>query len=882
MAQDKALNYIEMDDLPKHFMAQEREQLWRDFWETNGVYHYDPSISREETFVVDTPPPTVSGSLHIGHVFSYTHTDILVRYKRMRGFNIFYPMGWDDNGLPTERRVQNYFHVKCNVKLPYTPGLQFNQATAKIRKKPMQEVSRKNFIELCQQLTREDEKVFMNIWQRVGLSVDWREEYATIDDHCRHLAQLSFLDLYEKGHVYHQKAPTMWDVDFQTAIAQAELEEREIPATFYRIAFGVEGTNRHFTIATTRPELLPACVGVTAHPDDDRYKDLFGKRAITPLFRVPVPIFPSELADPEKGTGILMVCTFGDSTDVTWWQEQHLDLRQIIDLDGRIMPVTFGMENWPSLNPDAANAYYQQLTGKSVKAAQNGIADLLRDPNGGALGAGSPLQGDPETFTHSVKFYEKGDRPLEFVPTRQWFVRLLDKKEMLMNNGQQIAWHPEHMKQRYLNWTENLKFDWCISRQRYFGVPFPIWYPLDANGKPDYARPLLADPKQLPVDPMTDTPPGYNETKRNTPGGFTGEPDIFDTWFTSSLTPQIGTHWTLAPERHARLFPMDLRPQAHDIIRTWAFYTIAKAALHENTIPWKHIALSGWILDPDRKKMSKSKGNVVGPLDYLDTHTADGVRYWAASSRMGVDAIFDEKVMKIGKRLVTKLYNAGKFVLSQQGLPGSITEELDLSFAYKLHDLVNRATQAFDAFDFTCAMEETEKFFWNNFTDTYIELVKHRAWGNEQAVDSKRDSAIAALRWGLNILLRLFAPMTPYIAEEVWSWVFAEETGWKSIHIAPWPGESDFNGIELPKNSSIFDTAIACLGTIYKAKTQAGVSLLKPIEQLTLSANSKTTEQLRPALKDIIRATRIENHTIVSDPDLEDDQFMITQMDLEQ
>lgn len=882
MTQDKFLKNINMNDLPKHFNAQEREQYWRDFWEANGVYHYDSQRPREETFVVDTPPPTVSGSLHIGHVFSYTHTDIIVRYKRMRGFNIFYPMGWDDNGLPTERRVQNYFHVKCNVKLPYTPDIQFAQATSKIRKKPMREVSRKNFIELCQQLTREDEKIFMHIWQRVGLSVDWREEYATIDDHCRHLAQFSFLDLYEKDQVYQQESPTMWDVDFQTAIAQAELEEREIPAAFYRISFGVEDSDRHFIIATTRPELLPACVGVTAHPDDDRYKDLFGKQAITPLFRVPVPIFPSELADPEKGTGILMVCTFGDSTDVTWWQEQHLPLRQIINRDGRFTPVTFGKDNWPSLNPVAANIYYQQLEGKAVKAAQNTMTKLLCDPDGGALSAEAPLQGEPETFNHSVKFYEKGDRPLEFVPTRQWFVRLLDKKDMLMQNGHQITWHPEHMKQRYLNWTENLKYDWCISRQRYFGVSFPVWYPLDTSGKPEYDRPILADPDRLPVDPMIDTPSGYEEAQRNIPGGFMGESDIFDTWFTSSLTPQIGTHWGKNPERHARLFPMDLRPQAHDIIRTWAFYTIAKAALHENTIPWRHIALSGWILDPDRKKMSKSKGNVVGPQDYLNTHTADGVRYWAASSRMGVDAIFDEKVMKIGKRLVTKLYNAGKFVLSQQGQSGTITEELDLSFAHKLHGLVNRVTDAFDAFDFTYALEETEKFFWNNFTDTYIELVKHRARGNGDSNDPERDSAIATLRWGLNILLRLFAPISPYITEEVWSWCFAEETGVKSIHISPWPGESDFNKIQLPENSSIFDTAIACLSTIHKSKTEAGVSLVKPIHNLTLAGNSRTIEKLQSGFKDVINATRIENHTILSDPELGDDQFMIKQMEFEE
>jgi valyl-tRNA synthetase len=877
--QAKLLRHIDPTALPKHFKAQECEQHWHRIWEAKGIYHYEPSRPREETFVVDTPPPTVSGALHIGHVFSYTHTDIIVRYKRMRGFNIFYPMGWDDNGLPTERRVQNYFHVKCNPQLSYTPNLQLKQATAKIRKKPMQDVSRKNFIELCHQLTQEDEQAFMNLWQRVGLSVDWREEYATIDDHCRHLAQLSFLDLYEKGHVYSQEAPTMWDVDFQTAVAQAELEDREMSIAFYRIVFGIKDSDRSFVIATTRPELLPACVGVTAHPDDERYKDFFGKHAITPLFRVPVPIFPSELADPEKGTGILMVCTFGDSTDVEWWQEQKLALRQVIGLDGRFVPVTFGSENWPSLNPDAANAYYRRLIGKTVKAAQKTMADLLHDPNGGAFGSDSPLQGEPETFTHAVKFYEKGEHPLEFVPTRQWFIRLLDKKDLLMENGNMIAWHPEHMKQRYLNWTENLKFDWCISRQRYFGVSFPLWYPLDNDGKPDYAHPLLADPTQLPVDPMIDTPLAYSEEQRNRPGGFIGESDVFDTWFTSSLSPQIGTHWSLAPERHARLFPMDLRPQAHEIIRTWAFYTITKAALHESTIPWKHIALSGWILDPDRKKMSKSKGNVVGPLDYLDNYTADGVRYWAASIRLGIDATLDEQVMKVGKRLVTKLYNAGKFVLAQQAQPASITQELDLAFVSKLHQLVEQTTNAFENFDFAHALRETENFFWNNFTDTYLELVKNRVKRNEHISDRGRDSAVAALRFGLNILLRLFAPMFPYITEEIWSWVFAEETGWESIHTALWPGDSDFKRVTTPKKPLIFDTAVVCLHAIYKAKSQAGVSLAKPIEQLTLVGNPKSLEQLQPVLADVMAATRTKNHTLEPNLELEDDQFTVLQID---
>ena len=520
--------------------------------------------------------------------------------------------------------MQNYFHVSCNPNVPYEDGLEATQASAKVRKKRAKDVSRKNFTELCLQLTEEDEKAFMQLWRRIGLSVDWKEEYATIDDHCRHLAQYSFLDLYEKGHVYNQESPTMWDIGFQTAVAQAELEDRPMTGAFYKINFGVEDSDRQFTIATTRPELLAACVGVTAHPDDKRYQDLFGKRAITPLFKVPVPIFPSELADPEKGTGILMVCTFGDQTDVEWWKEHGLALRQIVGKNGRLLPVTFGTEGWESLEPDAANSYYEQLVGQNVRKAKTAVAELLKDPQGAATGSNAPLLGEPEPLNQEIKFYEKGDMPLEFITTRQWFVRLIDKKDLLLEKGREIQWHPKHMGLRYANWTENLMFDWCISRQRYFGVPFPVWYPLDETGNPDYSRPIMADAEQLPMDPMIDTPPSYSEDQRDVPGGFTGESDVFDTWFTSSLTPQIGSYWTKNMERHQKLFPMDIRPQAHDIIRTWAFYTIAKAALHEDTIPWKNVILSGWILDPDRKKMSKSKGNVVTPMEFVEQFTADG------------------------------------------------------------------------------------------------------------------------------------------------------------------------------------------------------------------------------------------------------------------
>ncbi len=871
--------------LPKHFEAPSVEARWDEEWQANGVYHYDESRSREETFVVDTPPPTASGSLHIGHVFSYTHADVVVRYKRMRGMNIFYPMGWDDNGLPTERRVQNYFHIRCDPNTPYQEGMSFEQASAKTRKQPAQLVSRPNFIEACYGLIKEDEDAFSVLWHRLGLSVDWRQEYQTIDEHCRRTAQRSFRDLWDKGHVYTSDAPTMWDVDFQCAVAQAEVEDRDLPGAYHKIEFGVENEDASFVIATTRPELLAACVGVTAHPDDERFKPLFGKRAITPVFHAPVPIFPSEMADPEKGTGILMVCTFGDQTDVQWWREERLALRQIIGPHGRLADVDFTQAPFESLAPEKANAAYAEIAGKNVKQAQARMVELLGEPGHSVTGRGAPLQEPPEAIQHAVKFFEKGDRPLELLPTRQWFCALMDKKAELLAKGQELQWHPPHMYARYRDWTENLSLDWCLSRQRFFGVPIPVWYPLDEEGRPDYDRPIVAEMESMPVDPTTDTPPGYDEAQRGLPGGFQGDPDIFDTWFTSSLTPQISSHWGEDEERHARLFPADMRPQAHDIIRTWAFYTIAKAMLHENEVPWHHALISGWILDPDRKKMSKSKGNVTTPLPLIEKYTADAARYWAASARLGADTAFDENVWKIGKRLVTKLYNASKFVLSQTGDVTPITCELDRAFVAKLSALVEDCTENFESYHYAHALQETESFFWTHFTDTYLELVKVRARGHADGATgeaaARSGSAVAALRLGLSVILRLFAPTLPYITEEIWSWAFAEELASgaegraRSIHAAAWPGAADFDGIEAPAHPESFDLATAALAAINKAKADAEVSMGREVEALSLATSADTLGVFGGVGEDVFAAARVKAHTLVAKAGLEDGAFEV-------
>jgi len=852
----KPFRTVDPAQLPSHFDAASAEARWDKVWDARGWHRWDPARRREDTFVVDTPPPTVSGSLHMGHCFSYTHPDVIVRQRRMRGQNIFYPMGWDDNGLPTERRVQNLVHVRCDPSLPYEPGLALEPAApgdGDRKKLPPRVVSRKNFIELCHRVTAADEQAFEALFRRLGLSVDWTQTYATIDDRCRRLAQRSFLELYAGGHAYSLEAPTMWDVDFQTALAQADLTDVVRAGAFHDIRFAVEGTGEHVTISTTRPELLPACVAVTAHPDDARYQPFFGKHAVTPLFGAPVPIFPSELADPTKGTGILMVCTFGDQTDVHWWREQHLPLRQILGRDGRLQPVTYGSPAYPSRDAAAASHAYGELAGKTVAQAQRRIALLLREA--GALAA------EPRPIQHAVKMYEKGERPLEFVTTRQWFVKLLAQKDALLAQGDAIRWHPDFMRLRYRNWTENLGLDWCVSRQRYFGVPIPVWYPVKPDGSLDYAAPILPSAAQLPIDPMSDVPAGFTQAQRGRPGGFAGDPDVFDTWFTSSLSPQIGSHWGLDPERHKKLFPADLRPQSHEIIRTWAFYTIAKALLHEASVPWHHVAISGWILDPDRKKMGKSTGNAVTPHALLDAAGADGVRYWAASARLGMDTTFDDKVLKIGKRLVTKLFNAGKFVLAQTAEPGPITCELDRAFVAELRALIDRASASFDEFDYAQALQDTEKFFWSRFTDAYLELAKARARGDGDAAG--RTSAVATLRLGLDVLLRLFAPFVPFVTEEVWSWAFAEERDQPTIHRAPWPSVAELAAIAPPGDPASLQLAIDVLTAINKAKTERGAGVGRGVARLDLRTPAAHAARIAPVLGDVLASTRVREHQLI-------------------
>lgn len=858
-------------ELPKRYEPKDIEDKWKARWAENHIYAWDSSRGRDETFVVDTPPPTVSGSLHVGHMFSYSHQDFIVRFQRMCGKNIFFPIGWDDNGLPTERRVQNLMNVKCEPHLPYDPQLNVERG----RKGDPIRISRKNFVDLCDEVIADDEAAFRHLWTRLGLSYDWDKEYATIDRHCRLISQYSFLELLEKGEIYQDERPVLWDVDFQTAIAQAELVDKDVPGAYHYLRFGLRETDDHIVIATTRPELLAACVAVLVHPEDDRYRHLVGKCAVTPLYQVPVPIMADEKADPEKGTGIVMVCTFGDQTDVEWWKQFNLPLRQIVGRDGRLMPVQFVAEGAesaaaetgaarvvPSLHPEQANAVYAEVTGKYVKQAQKRFVELAGEN-------GAVFDRPATQITHAVKFFEKGDRPLELIPTRQWYTRIMDKKEALIEQGRKIAWHPDYMLKRYEHWVEGLNQDWCLSRQRYFGVPIPVWYKIDENGEVRYDQRILPTREQLPVDPLSDPAPGFEESMRGQPGGFEGEPDVLDTWATSSLTPQIASHWVCDLGRHKKLFPMDIRPQAHDIIRTWAFYTIVKAYLHEGEIPWRNVVLSGWILDPDRKKMSKSQGNVVTPEPLIDEHGADSVRYWAARARLGVDTAYDEQAFKVGRKLCNKLFNASKFAIGRFSMidpalltPDKIIMETDRAVIAELRPLIERATKAFGEFDYAQALSLVEDFFWRTFCDNYLELAKPRTY--EEEITPGRLSACATLRLLHRAIVRLMAPFLPYIAEEVWNWAYGDDADMQAfVHRSPWPGLEEFAGIPAPAVPETHEVTIAVLEAVRKAKTDANVSMAAPVAQVTVTATGNVKAALDATLNDVVQMLHIEQIEIV-------------------
>jgi valyl-tRNA synthetase len=800
-----------MQPLDQAYDTQLIEKKWQDYWHKQKTYRWDATRPRADNYVLDTPPPTVSGHLHMGHVFSYTQADFIARYQRMQGKNVFYPMGFDDNGLPTERLVEK---------------------TKKIRAK---DVGREAFIETCESVAEMARKDFRTLFESIALSVDWEQEYHTISAKSRALSQISFLDLVEKDHVYRKLQPMLWDPIDQTAIAQAEVIDKELPSHFSDVTFQVAGSDESFVIGTTRPELIPACVAIFYHPDDARYKHLASKEALTPLFGVRVPILADESVEIEKGTGIMMCCTFGDEKDIEKWKKHDLPTRVILNKYGKI-DLSLALESgqfadgfsWPETMQSLLQNKKVSNADKKHPGARQLILQALAD-------SGDLVESKP--ITHAVKCAERSGAPLEILPSHQWFIRVTDKKELLKEKAQQINWYPEFMRTRVEQWIDGLSWDWCISRQRYFGVPFPVWY---SKREGEEGKMLFASAEQLPINPLTDLPAGYSRDE------VEGDSDVMDTWATSSISPQLSAGAITVEtaentDRFNKLFPADLRPQAHEIIRSWAFYTIVKAHLHNGVIPWKNIMISGWCLAEDKSKMSKSKGNTVTPVALIEQRGTDAVRYWAATSRLGQDTAFSPDLLKIGKKLVSKLFNATKFAAihlskletappARAADDSAIVETLDQWIISRLHETITKASAAYDRYEYAEALDATNQFFWTDFCDNYLELIKARVY-NEQGNFSgdQQLSAVHTLYHLLLGFLKLYAPITPHVTEELYAKIYADNFAQNgSLHSnGQWPDAGNY-----PHHTTALAYGkMSCdiLEAVRKAKSENQVSIKYPV-----------------------------------------------------
>lgn len=848
--------------LPQNYDPKQAESRWQSHWFASPVYHWHDDSPRDKTYVIDTPPPTVSGLLHMGHVFSYTQCDFIARYRRMKGDDVFYSMGFDDNGLPTERLVE------------------------KIKKKRATDyASREEFIAVCDEVAEEARIDFRALFKSIALSVDWRQEYHTISDEARKISQLSFLDMYEKGHVERRLQPFFWDPVDQTAIAQAEIVDTEMDSAWNDIWFGIEGSDEKILIGTTRPELIPACVAIFYHPEDERYQHLKGKSAVTPLFGVKVPILQDEAVEPEKGTGIMMCCTFGDDADIEKWRKHKLETRVVLNKYGKMdFTLVLAAGALPQSDSLAALAN-KKVSNKDAKhpGARETVIELLRES--GDLKETKPIR-------HSVKCAERSGAPLEILPTNQWFVKVMDKKDVLKQRSAECNWHPEWMKVRMEQWIDGLNADWCISRQRYFGVPFPIWY---SKRPGEEGKILIASTDQLPCNPLKDVPRGYSRDE------VEPDMDVMDTWATSSISPQINAKGLVESDRYCKLFPADLRPQAHEIIRTWAFYTVVKSHLHAQTIPWKNLMISGWCLAEDKTKMSKSKGNVVTPIELIEEHGTDAVRYWAATSRLGQDTAFSKDLLKIGRKLVTKLFNATKFAAlhldkleEDPPLPAddnALVSAFDGWMLGRLQRTIAKATEAFEHYEYADALRATDELFWKDFCDNYLELIKKRVYAAEldshlhpvavpastpmaamallaEETEEARHtlqlqrSAVHTIYHCLQSILRLYAPFIPHITEELFSHIFPSDyNAAGSLHARRmWPDASLYIYDESMDKAGEF--ALTILEAIRKAKSERNLSIKFPVQTLsvTLSGDAPVSRAaLEPFMADICAAGNIEH-----------------------
>ena len=775
-----------MTELPKKYNIGEREKYWQDFWAKEDVFKFDEE-SNKPVYSVDTPPPYVSADhLHTGHIMSYSQAEFVVRYKRMRGFNVYYPMGFDDNGLPTERYVEKKYKIDKS------------------------KTTRPEFVKICLEETKKGAQNYKDLWTSLGISVDWSKTYSTINKHCQRISQWSFIDLYKQGKMLHKEEPTFWCPKCQTALAQADLDDKEEKGKLNYVNFS-SSDGQKLQIATTRPELIPACVALFVNPDDKRYKDLIGKKAKIPLFDYEVPIMADELVDPEFGTGLMMVCTWGDAEDVRKWKEHKLEARKIVDTKG--------------LLTELAGPYKGLYL---TKAREQIIADLKKEG----------LLEKQEDAKHVMNVHERCDTPAEFIITKQWFISVLEAKEALLKRGEELKWYPDHMKSRYVDWVEALKWDWCISRDRYYGVPFPVWHCQDC------AEVILPAEKDLPVDPSVDKPP-VDACPKCKSKNIVPESNVMDTWMTSSLTPLIGARLVEDEKMQQKLYPATLRPQAFEIIRTWLFYTVTKSHYHHKSLPFSDAMISGHGLDDKGRKISKSLGNYIDADKIIEQYGADAIRYWATGASLGANMRYSEEEIKKGKRTVNKLWNATKFCLSHfEDLDLEKKVELEPADQWVLDELyhtIENVTQDFDNYEYSKARNSTDAFFWQTFTDNYLEFIKYRLYNREEVGEESFVAAQQTLYACISAILKLYAPIMPFITEELYQAYFKGIEGTASIHISTWPeakGEWEMN----KKLKSEFSHALDVINDIRKFKSDNQISLGKEIAEFKIKNKDLSDE----------------------------------------
>jgi valyl-tRNA synthetase len=783
--------------LSKKYNPIEAEKKWQEYWQQNDIYKYDPESDRE-IFSIDTPPPTISGSLHIGHIFSYTQAEIIARFHRMQGKNVFYPFGFDDNGLPTERLVEKEENIRA-AALP-----------------------RSEFIERCLKTTRKYEEEFKNLWLSMGFSVDWSLQYETINPRVRRISQKAFLDMAKCGKAYIKESPVLWCTTCQTSIAQAELDSTDKETTFNYITFKVG--EEELIVATTRPELLYGCVCLFINPEDERYIKYLGKNALVPLYNYEIPILSDEKASVDKGTGVVMCATFGDLTDAQWYEKHKLPYRRVIESNGKIA------EEVPFIG------------GLTASAAREEIIEFLKE--GGLLKKS-------ESITHTVSTHERCGKPIEIIPSKQWYIDILSERERYLQAAEEINWYPASMKNKYITWVQNLKWDWCISRQRYFGIPFPVWY-CSKCGKTIFPK-----TEELPINPMETKP-----SEACSCGSIEFEPEtaVFDTWATSSLTPLINSRWGTEEDMTGKLLPMGMRTQAHEIIRTWAFYTIVRSLFHTGQIPWKDIMICGFVLAKKGEKISKSKNNSAdSPMELIKRNSADALRYWASGAKLGTDTMFSEEELKLSKRFLTKLWNAASFCIMQlEDYNGAEPQELkpvDKWIIERIKKVGNTAATYLEQYELGLAKHEIDEFFWNDFCDNYLEIVKDRLYKPEIHGEAERLSGQYAIYKVLLEILKLYAIYVPYITEEIYQCYYRNFEKSSSIHSLQWSMKSKTEDKEL---LSFGENLKSIIGQVRRYKSERNLSLKEPICCLRITALDKQEGYIRKSLMDIKHCTKAE------------------------